>query len=150
MEELEERVLNVDERVIEAQEVYTRRFGQVREQLNFIGQLVEEDRQFKDQMHEMREREIIVLEQKIMARIDDEVAQRKQLEAKIMQFIDSKASTLRNEILKESKTRYDALENLETCLEVNSSFSDYFSKIFQSSKKKSDKLLMIEKRQITL
>ena len=48
MEELEERVLNVDERVIEAQEVYTRRFGQVREQLNFIGQLVEEDRQFKD------------------------------------------------------------------------------------------------------
>jgi hypothetical protein len=74
-------------------------------------------------MHEMREREIAVLEQKIMSRIDDEVTMRKQLEAKIMQFIDSKASGLRNEILKESKTRYDALENLETCLEVILSYS---------------------------
>lgn len=84
MEELEERVLGVDERVMEAQEVYTRRFGQVREQLSFIGQLVEDDRQFKEQLHEMREKEIAVLEQKIMARIDDEVALRKQLEAKVM------------------------------------------------------------------
>ena len=35
-----------------------------------------------------------------------------------MNLIDQRVNGLRNEIAKESKTRYDNIEHLESCLEV--------------------------------
>ena len=36
----------------------------------------------------------------------------------MLNLIDQRVNGLRNEIAKESKTRYDNIEHLETCLEV--------------------------------
>ncbi len=43
-------------------------------QLNMIGNLIEEDKSFKEQMQDMRIQEIKLLEQKIHERFDQEVA----------------------------------------------------------------------------
>ena len=68
-----------------------------------IGSMIEEDKSFKEQMHEMRTQEIKLLEQKIHERFDQEIACRKQLERKLHGLIEERVNSIRTEIAKESK-----------------------------------------------
>lgn len=40
------------------------------------------------------------------------------MEKRIMALVDQKVNSLRNEIARESKARYENIEHLESCLEV--------------------------------
>ncbi len=68
-------------------------------------------------MNEIKQQEFKILEQKVFERFDMEAASRKELEKRMITLIDSRVASLRSEISKESKLRYENIEHLESCLE---------------------------------
>jgi len=60
-----------------------------------------------------------MLEFKILERFDGELHERKEVERKLLVFIDEKYGILRNELNKESKNRNESIENFTFYLEVS-------------------------------
>ena len=59
-----------------------------------------------------------MLELKIMERFDEEGNERKEVERKLISFIEEKYGILRNELSRETKNRNESLENFSFYLEV--------------------------------
>ena len=59
-----------------------------------------------------------VLEGKINDRFNQEADIRKEIERRFVSIIDDKFNSLKIEISKESRNRYESIENLKTYLEV--------------------------------
>ena len=57
------------------------------------------------------------LESRILERFDTEVASRREMEKRLFSVVEERTTTLRNELAKESKNRYDSIEHLKQCLE---------------------------------
>jgi hypothetical protein len=53
------------------------------------------------------------MEEKIFEKFDMELNSKKDIEVKVTQYLEDKFTTVKNELQNESKTRYDAIENLE-------------------------------------
>lgn len=68
-----------------------------------------------------------VLESKINERFNQEAEIRKEIERRFQSLIDDKFNSLKIEISKESRNRYESIENLKTYLEVNKIYF-YFNK----------------------
>jgi hypothetical protein len=60
-----------------------------------------------------------ILECKIFDRFQQESDLRKEIERKFSMLIDDKYNSLKMEISKESRNRYESIENLKNYLEVN-------------------------------
>lgn len=60
-----------------------------------------------------------MLELKIMERFDEEGNERKEVERKLISFVEEKYGILRNELSREVKNRNESLENFSFYLEVN-------------------------------
>lgn len=67
-------------------------------------------------------------------RFERERMNRKDLERKYTNVIEDRFNTLKIEISKESRTRFDSIENLKSYLEVIVSVLFYFRTIFQNFK----------------
>jgi hypothetical protein len=61
---------------------------------------------------------IKVLESKINERFNQEAEIRKEIERRFVGLVDDKFNALKIEISKESRNRYESIENLKTYLEV--------------------------------
>jgi hypothetical protein len=61
---------------------------------------------------------IKALEQKIFDRFEQEGLIRKEIEKKLLTLIEDKFGALKIEISKESRNRYESIENLKNYLEV--------------------------------
>lgn len=59
-----------------------------------------------------------MLELKIMERFDEEGNERKEVERKLISFVEEKYGILRNELSREVKNRNESLENFSFYLEV--------------------------------
>jgi hypothetical protein len=59
-----------------------------------------------------------VLENKINERFNQEAEIRKEIERRFLALIEDKFNALKIEISKESRNRYESIENLKTYLEV--------------------------------
>jgi hypothetical protein len=59
-----------------------------------------------------------MLELRIMERFDEEGNDRKEMERKLLSFIEEKYGILRNELSREIKNRNESLENFSFYLEV--------------------------------
>jgi hypothetical protein len=59
-----------------------------------------------------------ILETKIFDRFQQESELRKEIERKFSMLIDDKYNSLKMEISKESRNRYESIENLKNYLEV--------------------------------
>jgi len=102
-----------------------------------LGQMIEEHKQDKEQLAEMKALEIKTLEQKVFERFDQEAAARKELEKRVLALADLKVNGLRADIARESKLRYESIEHLENCLEVRRSGFKGCRTIFLSCRRRS-------------
>lgn len=59
------------------------------------------------------------MEEKIFEKFDFELACKKEIEVKISNHLEEKFNIIKSDLQKESKTRYDSIENLEYYFEVN-------------------------------
>ena len=71
-----------------------------------------------DSFTEQKNSYIKVLENKINERFNQESELRKEIERRFTVLIDDKFNSLKIEISKESRHRYECIENLKTYLEV--------------------------------
>ena len=58
------------------------------------------------------------MEEKIFEKFDFELSNKKETEIKVAQYLEEKFTVIKNELQKESKTRYENIENLEYYFEV--------------------------------
>jgi hypothetical protein len=58
------------------------------------------------------------MEEKIFEKFDFELTCKKEIEIKISDHLEEKFNIIKTELQKESKTRYDSIENLEYYFEV--------------------------------
>lgn len=79
-----------------------------------------------DSYTEQKNSYIKVLENKINERFNQESELRKEIERRFTVLIDDKFNSLKIEISKESRNRYECIENLKTYLEVIFSIFIFF------------------------
>ena len=90
----------------------------LKEQISKIIKELEEEKQEFESKFENQTQFIRMLELKIMERFDDEGNERKEIERKLLSFIEEKYGILRNELSREAKNRNESLENFSFYLEV--------------------------------
>ena len=85
------------------------------------------------------------MEEKVFEKFDYELSCKKQIELQVAQYLEEKFNLIKNDLQKESKNRYDSIENLEFYFEVILFNS---RKNYQRFKKASKWSKMREKRMI--
>ena len=86
-------------------------------QINLIGKQIEEENEKAANFLEKKNTYIKTLEQKIDERFTQEAQIREEMGAKLLNIIEDKFSSLKNEISKESANRFECIENLKSYLE---------------------------------
>jgi hypothetical protein len=87
-------------------------------QLNKLQKQLEEQRRRTESQTEAKNNYIKILESKIYDRFQQEADLKKEIERKFIMLIDDKYNTLKMEISKESRNRYESIEALKAYLEV--------------------------------
>ena len=87
-------------------------------QIGKIVKQIDEENEKTETLLESKNLYIKVLEQKIFDRFEQEALIRKEIEKKLLTLIEDKFSALKVEISKESRNRYESIENLKNYLEV--------------------------------
>ena len=130
-EALHEKITGTEERLNDINEQTQKKFQIVKEnviiinikkyffiQINKIQKQIEDERAKFDSYTEAKNNYVKVLENKINERINQESDLRKEIERRFSILIDDKFNALKIEISKESRNRYECIENLKTYLEV--------------------------------
>jgi hypothetical protein len=86
--------------------------------LSKINKQIEDERAKSESLMDAKNHYIKVLESKINERFNQEAEIRKEIERRFVGLIDDKFNALKIEISKESRNRYESIENLKTYLEV--------------------------------
>ena len=117
LEALHEKITGTEERLNDINEQTQKKFQIVKDNLIKIQKQIEDERNKFDSYTEQKNNYIKVLENKINERFNQESDLRKELERKFSVLIDDKFNALKIEISKESRNRYECIENLKTYLE---------------------------------
>jgi len=83
-----------------------------------IQKQIEDEREKTHNLMEAKNHYVKLLESKINERFSQEAEIRKEIERRFASIIDDKFNALKIEISKESRNRYESIENLKTYLEV--------------------------------
>ncbi len=86
-------------------------------QITKITKQIEEENQKAENLLENKNHYIKLLEQKIFERFNQETRIREEIGKKLLTIIDDKFNALKVEISKESRNRYESIENLKGFLE---------------------------------
>ena len=86
-------------------------------QINLIGKQIEEENERAANFLDKKNNYIKILEQKIDERFNQEAQIREEVGSKLLNIIEDRFSSLKNEISKESANRFECIENLKSYLE---------------------------------
>lgn len=114
---MNERILTVDDRILEARSIFQTKFDHIQNQLNIFDELIEEDRAFKVELDKIREDELHILSEEVDQFFTQEFKEREQQEKRLSQLIDEKFVVLQEAIEKESKIRNESNLDLEDALQ---------------------------------
>ena len=114
---LHEKINSSEERLNDINEQTKKKFQIIKENLSQIRKKIEEERINTDNYTLIKNNSINSLEEKITERFSEEKEIRQEIERKFNALIDEKFISLKIEISKESRNRYQCIENLKTYLE---------------------------------
>ena len=89
-----------------------------------IQKQIDEERGKSETLMDAKNHYVRVLEAKINERFNQEGEIRKEIERRFVTLIDDKFNAIKIEISKESRNRYESIENLKTYLEVTYNFQN--------------------------
>ena len=115
--QLNERINLVKDRMSDAQDIFARKFNLIQEQIYSITERIEEDKQIQTEISLLRSQEIDTLKEEADSFFSNEAAARKEAEKTLIKMIDEKTASLRELISKESKVRFQNIEDLEDTLQ---------------------------------
>ena len=114
---LHEKINATEERLTDINEQTKKKFQIIKENILKIKSQIEEERSKSENYTMEKNNYIKSLEEKITDRFTEEQEIRQEIERKFCSLIDEKFIALRIEISKESRNRYQCIENLKTYLE---------------------------------
>ena len=117
-EALHEKITGTEERLNDINEQTQKKFQIIKDNIKKIQKQIEDERAKFDSYTEAKNNYVKVLENKINERMNQESDLRKEIERRFSILIDDKFNALKIEISKESRNRYECIENLKTYLEV--------------------------------
>lgn len=138
---LHEKISATDERLDDINEQTRKKFDIVKENILKIQKLIQDERNKGEIYAKTKENCVKVLESKISERFDQESEIREEIERKFMGLIEDKFNSLKIEISKESRNRYQCIENLKTYLENDFPKLQGLLKIEQSDRENNDTAL---------
>jgi hypothetical protein len=142
IEFLHQRVNDVQERLSEVSEQTNKKFSVVRENVAKIQKQIEDEKQKTESLLESKNYYIKVLENKIFERFDQESQIRKEIEKKLFALIEDRFNGLKIEISKESRNRYESIENLKNYLENDVPKLQGLLKFEQSEREENDNSIL--------
>jgi len=117
LDQVENRLRNLDDRYTDLQETLQGRNNGLREHLQKMQRTVEEERAIRDTQLDNKVKEIMSIEQKYSYLIEQEIRARKETEHKLQKVMDEKWNNLKTEMLRGSKVRAEETENLANCVQ---------------------------------
>lgn len=142
IEFLHQRVNDVQERLSEVSDQTIKKFGVVKENIAKIQKQIEEEKLKTESLLESKNLYIKVLENKIFERFDQESQIRKEIEKKLFALIEDRFNGLKIEISKESRNRYESIENLKNYLENDVPKLQGLLKFEQSEREENDNQIL--------
>jgi hypothetical protein len=112
-ETYEQKVLSLYNSIEEIKENNNKKFNDVKEQVLLIQKTSDDESQKRESAHSEFMEFMKKMEEKIFEKFDAELNAKREIEVKLSQYLEEKFNYVKSELQKESKTRYDAIENLE-------------------------------------
>ena len=80
---MSDRILTVDDRILEAQSIFQTKFDHIQNQLNIFNQQIDEDKAFKVELDQVREEELLMMSTETDKFFEKEKSEREQQEARL-------------------------------------------------------------------
>ena len=138
---LHEKINANEERLNDINEQTKKKFQIIKENINQIRKKIEEERANSENYTQQKNNCIKSLEEKLADRFNEEQEIRQEIERKFNSLIDEKFLSLKIEISKESRNRYQCIENLKTYLENDFPKLQGMVKIEQEERENNDMTL---------
>ncbi len=105
--------MNLYGSIEETKDANNKKFNDIKEQVLIIQKNIDDEAQKREATHSEFMEFLKKMEEKIFEKFDAELQNKKELEANVSNQLDSRFNSVKVELQKESKTRYDNIENLE-------------------------------------
>jgi len=117
-ESIENKLLALEDQMREIHATSSRKLGQLRDQLTRLTQELEEERQHREEIFEMKTKELITLDGQIEDALSNDLAAKKESEQRLSKLLEDRMVNIRSEILRESRSRTDTLEEIKRKIET--------------------------------
>lgn len=107
-----------------------------------IQKQIEDENTKAESLLESKNHYIKLLEQKIYERFNQESQVREEIGKKLFSIIDDKFNALKNELAKESRNRYESIENLKSYLENDVPKLNELVKSEQERREEGDEIIL--------
>jgi len=97
----------------EIKEINNKKFNDVKEQVLLIQKTSDEESEKRESAHNEFMEFMKKMEDKIFEKFDAEFNAKREIEIKLSQYLEEKFNFVKTDLQGESKTRYEAIENLE-------------------------------------
>lgn len=94
-------------------ETNNKKFNDVKEQILLIQKTCDEEGQKRESAHSEFMEFMKKMEEKIFEKFDVELNSKREIELRLSQYLEEKFNSVKADLQRESKTRYEAIENLE-------------------------------------
>ncbi len=112
-EQYEHKILSLYNSIEEIKETNNKKFNDVKEQILLIQKTCDEESQKRESAHTEFMEFMKKMEEKIFEKFEAELNAKRDIELKLSQYLEEKFNSVKGDLQRESKTRYDAIENLE-------------------------------------
>eukprot|EP00340_Litonotus_pictus_P008896 CAMPEP_0170514788 /NCGR_PEP_ID=MMETSP0209-20121228/1340_1 /TAXON_ID=665100 ORGANISM="Litonotus pictus, Strain P1" /NCGR_SAMPLE_ID=MMETSP0209 /ASSEMBLY_ACC=CAM_ASM_000301 /LENGTH=237 /DNA_ID=CAMNT_0010799013 /DNA_START=83 /DNA_END=796 /DNA_ORIENTATION=- len=112
-DQYENKIMNLYSSIEETKDSNNKKFNDVKEQVLIIQKTLDDEGQKREATHNEFMEFLKKMEEKIFDKFNTELQNKKDLESNVSTKLEEKFNTVKVELQKESKTRYDHIENLE-------------------------------------
>ena len=117
LEKIDESLKTTGDKLIDFNEDCTNKFQAIKEQLSKLFNQIEDQNNMVDQSYDEKMQYLHSLEEKIVAKFENEARLRKEMERKALLLIEERYTFLINELAKEEKNRNESLENFQRIID---------------------------------
>jgi hypothetical protein len=112
-DQYEHKIMNLYNSIEETKENNNKKFNDVKEQILIIQKTLDDESSKREGAHNEFMEFMKKMEEKIFEKFDYELSCKRDIEIKTAQYLEEKFNIIKSDLQKESKTRYDSIENLE-------------------------------------
>jgi hypothetical protein len=112
-ENFDNKIVNLYNSIEDTREVNNRKFNDIKEQILIIQKTIDDESTRRDSSHNEFMDFLKKMEEKIFEKFDFELKSKKDLEIRVSKYLEEKFNNIKFDLQKESKNRFESIDNLE-------------------------------------